>query len=206
MTARAYIAQLAKVLVVFGVVIPGLAAGTLWLAGRDTGIGLSYFYYFIGMPLWIIAVAVALWRTARRRVAAVGLPYVVSLCFIPLVLADWMAVMSFFQEATPMFLLTAGLMLVALMVWPARQEGAGKPARWFGIARHAAIAGLAAQTALATVSVIGSIARAITVASPTFLMQFGPLWYARYGFVVVLVTQVVAIAAAWRWEANRQVR
>ena len=201
MSARSYLLRLGLTLLIFFAAIPGLVAGVAYVLQHTPGtqnqqLGLAYAFYFLGLPVWIIALAASLWWTVRKRVAAVGLPMVVSLSFIPLVPADWMWIMSFGQgPGWPAFLATVLVMLLALIFWPMARTSGGEESAAAGLARRAAILTVLVQAGLATISVVGTVARMFVLAMPTYYLEFYPHFYGRQWFFVVVAAQIWAIVA-----------
>jgi hypothetical protein len=202
MTAHAYLRRLGILIFVFFVLIPGIVAGPVYLfnmsGGKDALLGAGYIIYFVGIPVWIIALAISLWRTVRLRVAAVGMPTIVAFSFIPFVFADWMAVMTFFQNTRrPPFLLTALVVVLALIFWPTGQaQDADDPT--CKMAQTAAVGAILVQAGLATVSVAGTLAQFFVATLLTYNMQFYPASFGYPWLFVVVVTQVLAIVVLRR--------
>jgi hypothetical protein len=202
MSAHAYLRRLGILIFIFFVLIPGVVVGPVYLfntsGAQNALLGAGYIVYFIGIPVWIISLAISLWRTVRLRVAAVGMPTIVAFSFIPLVLADWMAVMTFFQSThRPPFLLTALVVVLALIFWPAGQaRDADDP--MCKLARTAAVGAILVQAALATLSVTGTLIQFFVATLLTYKLQSYPAWFGYPWLFVIVATQVLAIVVLRR--------
>jgi uncharacterized membrane protein YhaH (DUF805 family) len=199
MSARAYLIRLAILVFVFVVAIPALAVGRLYVTDR------SHNYATYSTGIWTVALAIALWRVSRKRVQAVGLPYAISLGFIPLVLADWGFVLLSFELVHNLqyfvhapFLLSAILMLIALAFWPTAETRTGGEPKRSTIARQAAIWSFAIQAILAGVSPAAYLSVFLARPALYFSIVSAPELLGRLLVVVVAVTQTWAIVEARR--------
>jgi hypothetical protein len=146
---------------IFVVVIPALAVGLIYAieATRSrSGNGLIWEYaiLFLGIPVWLLCFAIALWQAVNPRVRTVGLPFWVSLLVLVLLAADWHSALTFKYRIHPFptpFLLGALALLIALAFWPERAEVASP--RTF--ANNFAVWALAAFAVLAVASFVGTL-------------------------------------------------
>jgi hypothetical protein len=206
MPAAAYIVWLAVTLLVFVVLIPVAVIGGLYMlentpGWRSAGLGFGYVAFFIGIPLWIFAFGIALWRIARARIVAVGLPGWVGFLLFILVAADWRFFLWMFQPLFAPFLAAAAVMLVALALLPDRTDTAAGKVQQPGIGERVASAALGIETVLASVSLVGSLAWAFTAAMPFYRLDVHARQFAGWW------TYVLAAALVWSIvEARRRMR
>jgi len=158
MSGRAYAIRLILVVFIFAVVIPALAAGLLYAieATRSpSGNGLLFevFIIFLGIPLWVLGFAVALWQAVYPRTRSIGLPFWISPLVLILLAADLQFVSFSMWSPRPFgpFLLGACALLIALAFWPERAEGASRRS----FANDCAIWALAGLGVLACASFLG---------------------------------------------------
>jgi hypothetical protein len=144
MTSRAFAIRLAIILLVFVVVVPGAVVGLIYAmektpGWRDASLGLGYAAFFLGIPIWILSLAIALWRATAARARTLGLPGWIAASFLVLVIAEWKFFLWMFYSFRVPFLAGAGVLLAALMVWPAPASNMGDAPAKASPARLAAI-------------------------------------------------------------------
>jgi hypothetical protein len=186
---------------VFAVVIPGLFV--LLLMGLGNGasspaVGLGFIGYFIGIPVWIVAASIVLWRLCSARMRSIGVPALISFIVIPFALADWRFFLWLFRPFHAPFLLTILLLLAALVLWPDRADRT--EAAGYRKTAPVVLGGcLAVQLILAVVSIVGSVGT-VMYSTP------GPFRLTAYANHYALWWNA-AIAAAMAWtliEAGRR--
>jgi hypothetical protein len=160
MSGRAYAIRLALVAFIFAVVIPALAVGLADAIGptlRPGGYGVLWgvVIIFLGIPLWWLCFAIALWRVVYPRTRTIGLPFWMPPLVLILLAADWRFLRDIQWSPRPFapFLLGAFALLTALAFWPERAEGASP--RTF--ANDCAMWTLAGLGVLACASFVGSL-------------------------------------------------
>ena len=196
MSATAYVGRLAVTLLVFVVLIPGTVVGLLYAVehapgGRDAALGFGYAAFFIGIPLWILGFGIALWRTARARIATVGLPGWVAFLLLVLFVADWRFFLWMFQPFFAPFLGAAIVLLVALIFLPDRTLPVGGARLTSGFGVRLATCALGIEAVLASASLLASLGSVFTSSAPLYSLDA----YARR----FAVWWVFGLAAAMVW-------
>jgi hypothetical protein len=204
MTRGEFSIGLAKRVFVFAVVIPGLFVLSLMALGdgpSSPAIGLSYIGYFIGIPLWIVAASIVLWRHCRARMRSIGLPGAMSLIVIPFALADWRFFLWLFQPFHAPFLLTILLLLVALMLWPDANRGEGASSRK---AAPLLLGGcLLVQLILAVASIVGSVGFVINTSRGAFMLTAYAGHYALWWNAAIAAAMIWTLIEAGRTSSDR---
>jgi hypothetical protein len=181
-----------------------LAVGLLYAIeatrGRSSGgLMLEYVIIFLGTPLWLLCLAIALWRVVYPRALTIGLPFWVPLLILVLLAADWRFVFSFNWSFirpffTP-FLFGAFALLIALAFWPQRAEDA--PPRTF--ANDYSLWVLAGFAVLAVASLAGAAIGTMMAVQIDGYARFAARWW-----VFVAIGAMICTIVAGRGKIRRE--
>jgi len=203
MTSRAFAIRLAIVLLVFVVVVPGAVIGLIYKmektpGWRDASLGLGYAAFFLGIPIWILSLAIALWRATAARARTLGLPGWIAISFLVLVIAEWKFFLWMFYSFRVPFLAGAGVLLAALLIWPAPASDRGDAPAKTSPARLAAIAAIGVHALLASAALAGSLVFSLTLSTSAYQVETYATRFAGSWFFVLCAAMIWAVVDAHR--------
>ena len=203
MTPRAFAIRLAIILLVFVVLVPGTVVSLIYAmektpGWRDASLGLGYIAFFLGIPIWILSLAIALWRATAARARTLELPGWIAVSFLVLVMAEWKFFLWMFYSFRIPFLAGAGVLLAALLVWPAPPSNTGDAPAKASAARLAAIGAIGVHALLASAALAGSLVFSLTLSMPAYQVETYATRYAGSWFFVLCVAMIWAVVDAQR--------
>lgn len=206
MSSSKYAIRLAVVVFVFAIAIPGLVIGSFYLlqlGGPNVMFGSGLIAFFFGIPVWVIAFGIALWRTSRERLQVVGLPEALGWALMLLVGADAKFFLWIFRPFQAPFLLGAIMLLIALIFWPDRGPREKSEDDSIGGAKMIAIGSFFILVFLAGISLIGWLTNVVTLSRGAFLLEYNAKWFASWWIFVVGATMTWAVIDARQRRALR---
>ena len=190
---------------VFAAVIPGLFVVLVKALGdgpSGTGFALGVIGFFIGVPVWFVAVSIVLWRLCSERMRSLGLPAAISILVIPFLLADWKFFFGQFRLLHAPFLLTILLLLAALIFWPDRTDRTeAAPSR--KTAQIVLGGCLAVQFVLAVMSIAGSVGTMMYSTPGPFRLLAYTSYYALWWNAAIAAATVWTLIEAGRMPSDQ---